>query len=229
MIPYTYLIVNTITNQKYYGARWSSNCHPDDLWKTYFTSSKYVKQMIEEYGLDAFKFEIRKTFDDVDSCRKWESTVLRRLKVTTNENWINKNINGIFLPYGKQSQEQVKKRISKLKQTLKQNPRKLSEETKQKISKSSKGKEKPMTKEHIEKLHCHTNNSSIVTCPHCGKSGQFTNMKRWHFDRCKKNLNRLIDLDTKQVTCSMCGYTAKSSANFFKYHENNCTYYAHNV
>ena len=28
-------------------------------------------------------------------------------------------------------------------------------------------------------------NSTQVTCPHCGKTGGHTNMKRYHFDRCK--------------------------------------------
>jgi hypothetical protein len=28
-------------------------------------------------------------------------------------------------------------------------------------------------------------NNSIVDCPHCGKSGQYRAMKRWHFDNCK--------------------------------------------
>jgi hypothetical protein len=30
-------------------------------------------------------------------------------------------------------------------------------------------------------------NSLVVSCPHCGKTGQYTNMKRWHFDKCKEN------------------------------------------
>lgn len=30
-----------------------------------------------------------------------------------------------------------------------------------------------------------TQNTTKVECPHCGKSGQYTNMKRWHFDRCR--------------------------------------------
>jgi hypothetical protein len=29
-------------------------------------------------------------------------------------------------------------------------------------------------------------NKAQVSCPHCEKEGQFANMKRWHFDNCKK-------------------------------------------
>lgn len=27
-----------------------------------------------------------------------------------------------------------------------------------------------------------------VTCPHCGKAGQYANMKRWHLDNCKERV-----------------------------------------
>jgi hypothetical protein len=30
-----------------------------------------------------------------------------------------------------------------------------------------------------------SNNTIKVSCPHCGKEGQYANMKRWHFDNCK--------------------------------------------
>ena len=29
-------------------------------------------------------------------------------------------------------------------------------------------------------------NSTIIECPHCNKTGNVGNMKRWHFDQCKK-------------------------------------------
>ena len=34
---------------------------------------------------------------------------------------------------------------------------------------------------------CNLSNKPIVTCPHCGKTGDNSNMKRWHFDNCKKS------------------------------------------
>jgi group I intron endonuclease len=61
----------------------------------------------------------------------------------------------------------------------------LSNEHKAKISKTSKGISKPMSQEHKNNLKCHQNNSIKVSCPHCNKMGQLTNMKRWHFDNCK--------------------------------------------
>jgi len=63
--------------------------------------------------------------------------------------------------------------------------KKLTDEHKKKISKSSKGVSKVFTEEHKKNLKCHNNNSSKVLCPYCDKIGQLTNMKRWHFDNCK--------------------------------------------
>lgn len=35
------------------------------------------------------------------------------------------------------------------------------------------------------------NTDMIVSCPHCGKSGQLVAMKRWHFDNCKEKHDNL--------------------------------------
>lgn len=45
-----------------------------------------------------------------------------------------------------------------------------STETKEKMSRSAKGKKKPTTQ-----------------CPHCDKVGSVQTMKRWHFDNCKRS------------------------------------------
>lgn len=59
---YVYKVTNRITNQFYYGSRTANvrkNRLPeDDLWKYYFTSSKKVKSLIEEFGIDSFEVEI---------------------------------------------------------------------------------------------------------------------------------------------------------------------------
>jgi len=39
------------------------------------------------------------------------------------------------------------------------------------------------------KLKANQNNSMSI-CPHCNKEGQYRAMKRWHFDRCKFNLQQ---------------------------------------
>ena len=88
-IPFTYLIYCKATGQYYYGSRYSKHCHPDQLWTSYFTSSKVVKQLILEHGKDAFTFKVTKTFDSKEDARKWEYRFLCKVKASTNSNWLN--------------------------------------------------------------------------------------------------------------------------------------------
>ena len=61
-LAYTYYIVNKITGQLYYGSRGANvklNRSPlEDFWVYYFTSSKYIKELINLYGTDSFEFKI---------------------------------------------------------------------------------------------------------------------------------------------------------------------------
>jgi len=93
-VPYTYLIKCVPTGEVYYGVKFAKNCHPSDLWTTYYTSSKIVMKRIEIFGLAAFNIEIRRTFIDGYQARIWENTVLRRMKAITNPKWLN-NSNGV--------------------------------------------------------------------------------------------------------------------------------------
>ena len=93
-IPYTYLIGWPELNLWYYGVRYSNNCHPNDLWVSYFTSSKYVTENVSKYGNPSVR-QIRKTFKNsktpVKDAREWERRVLQRMKVVLKEEWINKH------------------------------------------------------------------------------------------------------------------------------------------
>ena len=69
-IPYVYLLGWTSQNKWYYGRRTANGCNPSEFWITYFSSSKYVKQFIEEHG-EPDVIQIRKTFSDVDKCKSF--------------------------------------------------------------------------------------------------------------------------------------------------------------
>jgi hypothetical protein len=97
-LPYTYLLTHKISGQRYYGARYAKGCHPNDLWTTYFSSSKRVSWLIEKYGKDSFDYEIRRTFTDVDSCREWECKFLQRVNAKQSKEWLNMS-NGKAAPY----------------------------------------------------------------------------------------------------------------------------------
>lgn len=93
-IPYTYLLKHTPSGKVYYGCRFAKGCSPIDFWNKYFTSSKHIKRMIQEDGVNSFKFEIRQTFSSIDKCRNWESKVLKKLDVLKRQHlFINKSDN----------------------------------------------------------------------------------------------------------------------------------------
>ena len=65
MIPYyVYKITLKSTGQYYFGSRFKhtkSNIQPEnDIWIRYFTSSKYIKKLIFEFGINEFAVEILK-------------------------------------------------------------------------------------------------------------------------------------------------------------------------
>jgi len=87
-IPYTYLIGWKQHNKWYYGVRYAKGCHPRDLWKTYFTSSKLVKQLVKMFG-DPDIIQVRRIFNCPIKACNWEITVLRRLNVPNNIKFLN--------------------------------------------------------------------------------------------------------------------------------------------
>ena len=52
--PYVYYVFHRQTRQYYIGCRYAKGCNPEELWKTYFTSSKRIHKLIQEYGKESF-------------------------------------------------------------------------------------------------------------------------------------------------------------------------------
>lgn len=80
-MPYTYIVKNITTGMLYYGVRFAKSAKPDDFWVSYFTSSKFVKDLIRQFGKEDFIFEIRREFTTVEGAINWEQRVLRRFAV----------------------------------------------------------------------------------------------------------------------------------------------------
>jgi len=74
--PYVYIVKNLTTGYKYVGSRYSKNCTPFDLWKTYFTSSLNIKKLIELYGKEDFQYRILKTFNTSYETLKYERELI---------------------------------------------------------------------------------------------------------------------------------------------------------
>lgn len=104
MQPYTYYLFHKPTGKHYYGVRTAKNCHPDELWKTYFSTSKIVKLLREQYGDDSFEYEVRKLFETPKDALEWETKFLTRIDAATKDDWLNQhNGGGKFTTAGKGS------------------------------------------------------------------------------------------------------------------------------
>lgn len=119
-MTYTYLIGWSKHKKYYYGVRFSKKSDPKELWVTYFTSSKHVKQFQKQHG-DPDIIQIRKVFDDAEKARLWENKILIKMNVVNDEKWLNKTDNKSIDP------------DCAIKGTKKHIGMKRSEETKQKM------------------------------------------------------------------------------------------------
>lgn len=219
-MPYTYFLRNRITGEKYYGVRYAAGCDPAELWVTYFSSSKVVKRRIAEYGKDSFEAEVRKSFATGRQARNWEERVLRRLNVLRRSDWLNQNVCGKFLKEGPKSLE-TRKKMSKAAVVFNARRKKegwhppaRTEEYCRAVSERLSGV--PKSASHIAHMGVHRNNSRVVKCPHCGKRGQYVNMKRWHFENCKS-----LGKGRKLYTCPHCG-ARKALPGVMRHHFDNC-------
>lgn len=212
-IPFTYLLKFKPTGQYYYGSRYSKHCHPSQLWTTYYTSSKVIKQLIKEHGVDSFEVKITKIFDDKYEARMWEHRLLEKVKASKNPKWLNQhNGSGDFINKGGLIfSESHRKKLSES-QRGKPKPgtakamignnhnkgKKFSEESKKKLSLARIGNKNRLGVLHtdeIKKIISERTSAAlkgipkkVVECPHCKKSGGEGNMKRYHFNNCKSQI-----------------------------------------
>jgi hypothetical protein len=167
---------------------------------------RYIRKRLllgDNRGLLAEKFKVsRSTIANIKSGRSWTETA-------------------IDIPdarKGSQSVEHIRKRIDKMVITNRKTgwPKRgpMSEEERQAVSRRFKGI--PKTAEHVAHMKCHENNQKTVKCPHCEKTGQYVNMRRWHFDNCKT-----LGKERKLYTCPHCG-ARKALPGVMRHHFDNC-------
>lgn len=94
--PYTYFVLHIPTGLKYYGSKYGKDSDPRTFWKPggYFTSSVKVKQLLEEYGIDSFKAEVRKVFNEPGQALNYEYRFLKRVSAIKKTDWLNENLGG---------------------------------------------------------------------------------------------------------------------------------------
>lgn len=216
-IPYTY-VITAPNGQRYYGVRYAKNCHPSDLWVTYFTSSKHVKKLILENNINDFKFEIRKIFTNTEDALNWEERVLTKLKVKSNQNWINvtnsrgwKSMKGDLNP---SKREDVKLKIS------------LANKGKLRPDQSKRLKENHHMKDpEIAKKTSNTRKQKFIT----GELVSLTKgQKRPEISgelhpRFGKIYKALSDANKQEHTCPICNKVGKGPG-MKRYHFDNCKF-----
>lgn len=89
-IPFTYIIGWSEHKKFYYGCRFAKNCHPDDLWTKYFTSSSYVDSFRKEFG-EPDIIKIHRTFTDKTSCLIFEEKYLTKIDAKSNNLFLNES------------------------------------------------------------------------------------------------------------------------------------------
>jgi hypothetical protein len=115
MKPYFYKLLHEPTGKYYVGSQYGKTSDPHNLWETYFTSSKYVGDMIENYGKDSFRIIYVKVREDA---RDYERRYLKKAyfilgKERFLELFLNRNLSpGILLSEETIKKANVKRRIS---------------------------------------------------------------------------------------------------------------------
>jgi hypothetical protein len=96
MRAYTYLVKHKPSGKVYYGVRIKNDIDPTkDLFVKYFTSSKTIKELIAQDGIESFEWQVRREFDDELAAVTWEARVLQRCRVLEHQDrWLNKNAAG---------------------------------------------------------------------------------------------------------------------------------------
>jgi len=148
-LPYGYIIFWKSLHKYYIGVeyktsdRMGKSAHPNNIWKTYFTSSKIVKDYTLKYG-EPDIIRVVKTFETKEECLVWEESILNRVNAATNKKWLNR----ACTPKGfrcKFHTEETKMKISKTLKSIKNRNSKKQRETVRQLGL------KPRTKEQIEK------------------------------------------------------------------------------
>ena len=225
-IPYTYLVKHKPSNCVYYGVRYAKNCHPDDFFIKYFTSSTTIKKLIDQDGIDSFEYEIRRTFTDASKARDWEVKVLRRMNVLYHDLFLNQAINrGIWKNNdwwkGKTRSPRTPEHTAKLVATFKARGRGIGnksntgrpspKEVNAKISKTLMGRiiseetRRKMSDSHKGKpkseAHCAAMSASRMGKPSCRKGAVLSDETKQKISNTKKAAN-----ECKRFLAAFFGY-----------------------
>lgn len=204
MASIIYKITNKTTNKKYIG--WTNKPSSIDRWKTHIQCANrgdktHLYNAIRLYGPEDFIVEDLEYGEDDEFMLNERETYWISLydpkdlyNMTlggeggkTSTSW-KKN----HEPWSKGKKLDYASRNKKIywENWRKENPS-YKEKWKKYEKKGFSEEEKLKRKERTTKR-----NKTNIKCPHCGKLGNIGNMKRWHFDNCKRKIGDGKDLHT---------------------------------
>jgi hypothetical protein len=93
--PYFYVIEHVASGKRYAGCRYAKGCNPVEFMTEggYCTSSKLVKKIIEEEGLESFNIVEIKTVDEVGNVYDYETEFLTENDCAKSDLWLNQHNN----------------------------------------------------------------------------------------------------------------------------------------
>jgi hypothetical protein len=181
-LAYTYLI-KCPNGKSYYGYRAANKTSPeDDLWKHYFTSSKVIQELREQYSDDEFIATIDKTFETAEEAYEYETKFLTENDCVKSDDWLNQQCFPVFQDNtGREFSEETKRKISESRKGQKNRlGRKHTEETKRKISEALKGQKNSLGRKHTEETKRKISES---------RKGQKNSLGRKHTEETKKKIS----------------------------------------
>lgn len=231
--PFTYLLGWSRLNMWYYGVRYAKGCHPNNLWTTYFTSSKHVKNFCKEHGRPDI-IMIRKIFSCQTKAKHWEDRVLLSIPKEKRNFWLNKRF-GSFRGITK-TPEMIKKGVMnrkpdaktvagytneyRLENGFKPIPGKPkgsieSDSTKKKKSETRKGKVTVIDTQGncflVDKNDIRIKTGELINC--CAKGASIKNRGKTASDSTKNKI-RFAALNRTIYHCSSCNRNIKGKSNW---------------
>lgn len=178
---YLYIKQHTITGKMYFG-----KTYRDPI--KYLGSGKYWLRHIKSHGKEHIVTLWYDQFNSQCEMTDFALNFSKSMDIVRSETWLNlTEENGLDggVPGYKHSVESRKRMSLGQRGCIKGVKTK---EHRKKIGDAQRGVSRPASATWAKELNART-----VGCPHCGKQGQYSNMKRWHFDNCRLNGDRVSE------------------------------------
>lgn len=187
MYYYLYKIVN-LENQKYYIGRRQSKVEPEK--DPYMGSGKLLKKSMKKGG--SFKKIILSLYKTEEELIEAEKTAITEEMIASDMCYnISVGGHGGYTDYSNRNYTPSLETRRKLSEQRKGVPRPHVSQQNYETGFNKWWDGKKRSEEDRKNKSIAAKNSKgnpfrkVAKCPHCGKEGQLTNMKRWHFENCK--------------------------------------------